>query len=79
MEEKEKLFTVQEAADYLSVTYRAVLSWINDGEMDCYRIGDGRSIRIGMHHIQQYLKDREVTNPDNGATEDEAQKIDAAA
>ena len=61
MEERETLLTVAEAADYLGVTYRAVLNWIGDGSLSCYRIGDGRSIRIGMTHIQKYLQAHEVT------------------
>lgn len=60
--ENEKLLTPQEAADYLGVHYRAIYNWISDGTLGCYRIGDGRSIRIGMSHIQKYLKEHEVTN-----------------
>lgn len=60
MDEREILMTPQEAADYLGVTYRVILKWIGDGELSCYRIGDGRSIRIGLGHIRNYLKDHEV-------------------
>lgn len=62
MEAKEILMTPKEAADYLQVRYRVVLRWISEGKMDCYRIGDGRSIRIGWNHIQKYLKDHEVVH-----------------
>ena len=62
MEEREELLTPMEAADYLGITYRAILKWIAYGEMSCYRIGDGRSIRIGMGHIREYLKNHEVKN-----------------
>lgn len=56
------IFTPQEAAEYMGVSYRAVLNWIANGTLGCYRIGDGRSIRIGMGHIQKYLQEHEVTN-----------------
>ena len=73
MEEREALMTVQEAADYLGVTYRAVLNWIGAGTLSCYRIGDGRSIRIGMTHIQKYLAEHEVT----GVAVDELERTEA--
>lgn len=57
---EETLLTVQEAADYLGVTYRAVINWIQDGSLGCYRIGDGRSIRVGTDHLKKYLKDHET-------------------
>ena len=60
MDDREELLTPQGAADYLGVNYRVILRWIADGSLSCYRIGDGRSIRIGMGHIQEYLKEHEV-------------------
>ena len=71
---EEVLMTVQEAADYLGVTYRAVLSWIQDGSLGCYRIGDGRSIRIGSDHIARYLEEHEVRKGSN-----EPERIEAPA
>ena len=59
------LMTPAQAAEYLGVSYRAILSWIEDGSLGCYRIGDGRSIRIGMSHIQTYLKEHEVKRETN--------------
>ena len=54
------LFTVQEAADMLGVSYRAIVNWVNDGSLRCYRIGDGRSIRFSREQIQDYLNNHET-------------------
>ena len=59
---EETILTVPEAAEYLGVTKRVIWKWIQDGKLGCYRIGDGRSIRIGTSHLQEYLKKHEVLN-----------------
>lgn len=56
---EEVLMTVQEAATFMGVSYRAVLKWISEGSLGCYRIGEGRSIRIGSDHINRYLSEHD--------------------
>ena len=75
MDEKEILMTPQQAAEYLGVNYRVILRWISDGQLSCYRIGDGRSIRIGINHIREYLKDHEVCKE----TVNESERIETPA
>ena len=56
MEAQKTLYTPREAAEYLGVGYRAILDWIDKGELQCYRIGAGKwHIRISMEQIQDYL------------------------
>ena len=59
---EETILTVPEAADYLGVNKRTIWKWIQEGSLGCYRVGDGRTIRIGTSHLQDYLKSHEVTN-----------------
>lgn len=58
---EEELLTIQEAADYIGVTPRTIYNWVNDGSLGCYRLGDGRSIRVGTDHLKQYLQEHEKT------------------
>lgn len=58
----ETILTVPEAAEYLGVTKRIIWKWIQNGSLGCYRIGDGRTIRVGTSHLQEYLKNHEVPN-----------------
>lgn len=55
MEESPKLYTVAEVARILIVTQNSIYTWISQGIMGCYKIGNGRSIRIGQEHIDAYL------------------------
>ena len=55
MEDKETLYTIKEVADRFKVNHRTVLNWIRTGEMACYQVGTGSMIRVGEHHIQEYL------------------------
>lgn len=55
MEDRETLYTVKEVADRFKVNHRTVLNWIGTGEMACYQVGTGSMIRVGEHHIQEYL------------------------
>ena len=60
METQKTLFTPREAAEYLGVGYRAILDWIDKGELKCYRIGLGEwHIRISIEQIQEYLASKE--------------------
>lgn len=57
METQKTLFTPREAAEYLNVGYRAILNWIDKGELKCYRIGNGEwYIRISLDQINEYLR-----------------------
>lgn len=61
MDEQEKLYTVKDVAERFGVSHRTVLNWINDGEIAFYRVGRERGvIRIGEHHIQEYLETRQI-------------------
>ena len=60
MEEPPKLYTVAEVAEILKVTQNSIYTWISQGIIGYYKIGNGRSIRIGQEHINVYLnKSRE--------------------
>ena len=57
--EAPKILTPKEAAEYLRVKPRTIYKFITDGELGCYKIGEGRDIRISMEHIEEYLKRHE--------------------
>ena len=63
MEEQETLYTVKEVADRFKVNHRTVLNWISNGEMACYQVGYGSMIRVGEHHIREYLDQHRTENP----------------
>lgn len=65
MEAQNTLYTPQQAADYVGVNYRTILSWISSGELECYRIGDGRSIRIDQNQINDYLASHKSSKEQN--------------
>ena len=69
---EEEILTIQEAATYLSVSPRSIWKWVADGTLGCYRIGDGRSIRIGTTHLQEYLKKHEETANEPERSEEES-------
>ena len=58
---EEQLLTINEAADYIGVTPRTIYNWISEGTLGHYRVGEGRSIRIGTDHLRKYLQEHEVT------------------
>ena len=69
MEAIPKYHTARHAADIIGVSYRLILKWINDGELQCYRIGDNKMIRISDEQISKFLENHEIVkgNPlDNG-------------
>lgn len=53
-----KIFTVDEAAEFLKVSPGYVQELMKNGELKFYRIGV-RAIRISQEHIEEYLKRRE--------------------
>lgn len=58
---EEQLLTINEAADYIGVTPRTIYNWISEGTLGHYRVGEGRSIRIGTDHLRKYLQEHEIT------------------
>ena len=54
-----KILTPKEAAEYLRVRPRTIYKFIDNGELGCYKIGEGRDIRISMEQIEEYLKRHE--------------------
>ena len=60
MEEQKKIYTPKEAAEYLGVSYRLILKWIEDEELKCYRIDKKNTIRISSEQIHEYLKNHET-------------------
>lgn len=66
---EETILTVPEAAEYLGVNKRTIWKWIQEGSLGCYRVGEGRLIRIGTSHLQEYLKTHEVHNEYQGTKE----------
>ncbi len=54
-----KILTPKEAAEYLRVKQRTIYKFIDTGELGCYKIGEGRDIRISMEQIEEYLKRHE--------------------
>ena len=61
MESPEKIYTIQEAADKLSVGYRTVLDWIATGNIGYYKLNETNNfIRIGEHHIVDFLKSHDT-------------------
>lgn len=60
--ESNRLLTPRDASEYLQVNVRTIYKWINDGELECYKIGVGRDIRIPMKTIEEYLKRHEKGN-----------------
>ncbi len=58
---EERIFTLQEAAEFFGVTPRTIQNWIANKELGCYRMGeDGRIVRVGTDHIEQYMANHEV-------------------
>lgn len=60
MEAQKTIFTPREAAEYLGVSYRLILKWIDDDELKCYRIDKKNSIRISSDQINEFLKNHET-------------------
>ena len=51
--QKEKLFTVQETADYLSLSSQTIRRWINTGKLNAVKIG--KEFRIKLSELNQFL------------------------
>lgn len=76
-----KYYTARDAADIIGVSYRLILKWIQDGELNCYRIGDNGMIRISNEQITEFLKNHEIVKSplDNGESYGEVEELNAAA
>ena len=53
VEPVEKLYSLQEAADYLHVTTRTVRNWIKDGRLRAFKIG--RRLIIKESTLQAFV------------------------
>ena len=53
-----KVFTIEEAAEFLRLSPGYVQKLIQSGELKSFRIGI-RAVRISMEQIEEYLKNRE--------------------
>ena len=51
--QKEKLFTVQETAAYLSLSSQTIRRWINTGKLNAVKIG--KEFRIKLSELNQFL------------------------
>lgn len=60
MEAQKTIFTTREAAEYLGVSYRLILKWIDDDELKCYRIDKKNTIRISSDQIHEFLNNHET-------------------
>ena len=64
MEVTQKYQTARHAANIIGVSYRLILKWINDGELQCYRIGENKMIRISDEQISRFLENHEIVKGD---------------
>lgn len=82
MENTQRYHTAREAADIIGVSYRLILKWISEGELNCYRIGDNNMIRISNDQISEFLKNHEIVKGDpldNGESYGEYEKFEEPA
>lgn len=56
-----KIFTVDEAAEYLRLSPGYIRELIGNKELKCFRIGE-RAVRISMDQITEWLKSKEEGN-----------------
>ncbi len=56
----EKLYTIEEVADYLKVTRQTVSRWINEGELKSIRLAPGKRghVRISESDLKAFLEAR---------------------
>ncbi len=65
----QKYHTARDAAEIIGVSYRLILKWIQEGELNCYRIGENGMIRISNEQIHDFLSNHEIVKGspfDNG-------------
>ena len=56
---KERLFTVAEVAEYLSISEQTLRRWINEGTLTAIKLG--RELRIAESDLQAFLEARRTT------------------
>ncbi len=61
-----KIFTVDEAAEYLRLSPGYLRKLIGNKEIKCFRVGEN-AIRISMDHINEWLKSKEEGNESKGS------------
>ena len=62
-------FTTAETAAELGMSKATVEREITAGRLGCYRLGPrGKIVRVGEHHILEYLACREAKTPSESAT-----------
>ena len=54
-EMQKKLFSIQEAAEFLGVSESTVRRYISDARLLAYRLGNERLIRIKQHDLEKLL------------------------
>ena len=60
MEATQKYFTARETASIIGVSYRLILKWIGDGELECHRIGDNEMIRVSYEQITRFMAKHKI-------------------
>jgi excisionase family DNA binding protein len=66
----ERLYTVQEAADYLSCTKAAIYKWMKEGRLRYVEIGL-RGRRVPESALQDFLRDPHTQSSRSQETEEE--------
>ncbi|MBU0704956.1 MAG: helix-turn-helix domain-containing protein [Chloroflexi bacterium] len=61
-----ELFSVQEAAEFLSVSEGTIRRYILDGRLPAYRLGNERLIRIKRQHLEGLLSPIKPGNDEEG-------------
>ena len=52
------LLTMREAADYLSVSYWTIRTWVDKGKLRAVRLpGDGRLVRIEVDELDRLIEE----------------------
>ncbi len=71
----EKLYTVEEAAEYLQVVPATVREWLRKGEMKGVKLG-GRIWRIREQDLVEYLDKMAVQDEPDGGEDTSSDKAD---
>jgi len=48
--------TIREAADFLKVSRKTVLRWIENGRLKAFKLGGGRLWRIRERDLKRFIK-----------------------
>jgi excisionase family DNA binding protein len=63
---KEKLLTLDEVADQLSVTVETVRRWIRSGEMEAIDLGGRAGYRVSESALERFIKERVKSSRSDG-------------